>query len=454
MHQFLNSSEAGEGPGYSVYRDSGIDIIGFVPWGTHFCAFYKDEDDLADILAGYFAAGLRNNEFCMCVTSGPQSAEGLVKRMKKAIPRLDDFIERRQIEIIPYDEWYLIDGVFDEKRVLDGWVEKLNDALARGYSGLRLSGNTFWLERTLWKSFMDYEQEINDTIGRYRMIALCTYSLDRCGAGEIIDVANTHQYAMVRKEGEWKLIENIDLRETRKALKEAVAQAEMYLDLISHDINNMSQVAMNSLELTLESMDRDGRLRPEDKKLLEMALGSLRDITRLVDSIHALQRLKEAGIKSEPVDLNGIVQGIKKEFFEAGRNNVTISYRLPPRCLVMANGLVKDMLSNLIGNSIKHSDPDRPLAINVYVERVVEGSRPFYRCVVEDDGPGIPDELKARLFSRFLRGNTRSGGKGLGLYLVRTLAESLGGRVWVEDRVPGDYTKGARLVFTLPAAED
>jgi len=52
-------------------RKTGIDIIGDVPWGTHFCQFYQTKQDLIDILVPYFKAGLENNEFCMWVTSEP-----------------------------------------------------------------------------------------------------------------------------------------------------------------------------------------------------------------------------------------------------------------------------------------------------------------------------------------------------------------------------------------------
>ena len=52
-------------------RSSGIDVIGSVPWGTHFCQFYKTEQDLIDILVPYFKAGLENEEFCMWVASEP-----------------------------------------------------------------------------------------------------------------------------------------------------------------------------------------------------------------------------------------------------------------------------------------------------------------------------------------------------------------------------------------------
>jgi signal transduction histidine kinase len=89
----------------------------------------------------------------------------------------------------------------------------------------------------------------------------------------------------------------------------------------------------------------------------------------------------------------------------------------------------------------------------VKVEPVNENDQKYYRCSVEDNGPGIMDELKSQLFNRFKRGATKAHGKGLGLYLVRTLVEGYHGRVWVEDRVHGDYRKGARFVIMLPAAE-
>ena len=62
-------------------RKSGITILGDVPWGTHFCQFYKTKKDLLDILVPYFTAGLENNEFCMWVTSEPLN----IKEAEKAL---------------------------------------------------------------------------------------------------------------------------------------------------------------------------------------------------------------------------------------------------------------------------------------------------------------------------------------------------------------------------------
>jgi hypothetical protein len=59
-------------------RNSGIALIGEVPWGTHFCQFYQTRKDLIDILVPYFKAGLENNEFCMWVTSEPLNVDEFV----------------------------------------------------------------------------------------------------------------------------------------------------------------------------------------------------------------------------------------------------------------------------------------------------------------------------------------------------------------------------------------
>jgi len=186
----------------NVLRRSGLETVGAVPWGTHFCQFYETANDLIDVLVPYFKAGLENNEFCMWVTSEPLSKEEAENAMRKAVPDFDKFLKKGQIEIVPHSEWYLKDGDFDLQRVLDAWIEKLGKALAKGYDGIRVTGNTAWLEKKDWKDFADYEEKVNSVIGKYRMIAICTYSLGRCGASEVLDVVRHHQFALIRRRGE------------------------------------------------------------------------------------------------------------------------------------------------------------------------------------------------------------------------------------------------------------
>ena len=202
-------------------RKFGIELVGEIPWGTHLCQFYESKQDLIDILVPYFAEGLRNNEFCMWITSHPLEAEKATEELKKAVPNLDEYAKKGQIEILSYNDWYLLDGKFDSNRVLQGWVEKENAALQRGFEGLRLTGNTFWVERNLWKTFVDYEEAINSVVGKNRLIALCTYSLGKCGAPEILDVLRNHQFALVKGERGWDMLQGLDLehKRTQEALQ-------------------------------------------------------------------------------------------------------------------------------------------------------------------------------------------------------------------------------------------
>ncbi|MDY9927715.1 PAS domain S-box protein [Methanosarcina sp.] len=213
-------------------RTSGIDIIGDLPWGTHFCQFYQTKEDLTDVLVPYFRAGLENNEFCMWVTSQPLGVEEAKEALRKGIPDFDFYIQKGQIEIIPYTHWYVKEGVFDSEIVLNGWVEKLNNARANGYDGLRLSGNTFWLEKEDWNDFVEYEKKIDRVLGNYQMIALCTYCLDRCNATEIIDVVNNHQFALIKKDGKWEQIESSKRKKAEEAALQAAKDWEYTFDAV------------------------------------------------------------------------------------------------------------------------------------------------------------------------------------------------------------------------------
>ena len=200
-------------------RQAGLDVLGDVPWGTHFCQFFQTPQDLLDVLVGYFRQGLEDNEFCMWVTSEPLGVKEAHCALQQAVPDLEERIRRGQIELLDYREWYTIGGQFDADRVLHGWVEKERAALERGYEGLRLSGNTFWLEKGDWKAFADYEAVVDRVIGSHRMLALCTYSLEKCSSFEVLDVVRNHEFALIKQEGKWKLIQSQRHRKVEQTLR-------------------------------------------------------------------------------------------------------------------------------------------------------------------------------------------------------------------------------------------
>jgi PAS domain S-box-containing protein len=198
------------------HRPSGIPVLGGMPWGTHFCHFYQTKAHLAEVLVPYFRAGLENNELCVWVTSEALTAEEARAELAAAVPDLPEREARGQFEVFPYTDWYLAGGTFDMNRVLEGWQQKYRSCIGRGYEGLRVSGNTAWLEKDDWLSFSEYEQSIDGAIEGSRMLVLCTYSLDRCGPYELLDVVRNHQFALVLGHRGWERLENAEARRARE----------------------------------------------------------------------------------------------------------------------------------------------------------------------------------------------------------------------------------------------
>ncbi len=254
------------------------------------------------------------------------------------------------------------------------------------------------------------------------------------GAGNVTSVIEHVRDITARKQAEEQLVE-------------AKAQAELYLDLMGHDINNMNQIALGFLELALGTLD----LKSEEKQLISKPLEAIEGSTRLIENVRKLQKVKEGGLHLHEIDVGEMIRKIIPRYSNIVGRDIKINYTVGQECSVKANDLIDDIYSNVIGNAIKHSTG--PLTIDIHQDKVKIGERSYCMVTIEDNGPGIPDELKARLFTRSHKGYQRSSGKGLGLYLIRTLAEDFHGKVWVEDRVPGDYTKGARFMVMLPAID-
>jgi hypothetical protein len=208
-------------------RNTGIGPVGYRPWGTHFCNFYATKTDLVEVVVPYFKAGLENKEFCIWVISEPLTEPEAWNALRETIPELDEYRTDGCIEILQGREWYLEHGIFDMKRVTQAWNDKLSRALDRGYAGLRVSGNTAWLERKDWSSFCHYEKMMNDSVVDQKMTVLCTYPMATSGAADLLDVVSTHQFAGAMRNGCWELIESPELKRAKAEIKRMNDELEL-----------------------------------------------------------------------------------------------------------------------------------------------------------------------------------------------------------------------------------
>ena len=262
-------------------RNSGIDIVGHVRWGTHFCQFYQTREDLIDVLVPYFRTGLENNEFCMWITSTPLEVEEAKAALEKAVGNLRNYIRKGQIKVIDHREWYTRSSRLHSDEVLRAWAEEENQALGRGFNGLRAAGNIFRHRKGDWADLRNYEKAVGDLINGHRIIALCSYCLDKLKAAEVIDVVQNHQFALSEREGKREIINNVQRRQLETSDKRrkdprllpqrmlTVGQAAQFLGLHVNTVRKWSKMGM----LKDYRLGRGGHrrfLQKDLERLLEM----------------------------------------------------------------------------------------------------------------------------------------------------------------------------------------
>lgn len=235
-------------------------------------------------------------------------------------------------------------------------------------------------------------------------------------------------------------------RQLEQEAVEAKMQAEFYLEILSQDINTLNANAAGYLEMALERM----KLEEKQKGLLTKSLALLEDSSRLIETVNKIQQVESHDTKHGLIDVGWLLEDVKEEFIKDNDGRVSIRYTPSIKKMVIGGELLRDVFINLINSAVKYSSGK--VEIDIALGKMFEGGREFYKVDIEDDGPGIPDEMKSKMFLRKQRGNPKSSGNGLGLYLVKKVVEAFHGRVWVEDRVPGDHSQGARFVVLLPVA--
>jgi PAS domain S-box-containing protein len=209
-------------------------------------------------------------------------------------------------------------------------------------------------------------------------------------------------------------------------------EANLYLDILTHDINNINTASLNYGRLMEAG---SGETRPG---LQQNLIHSLEKSDEIIRNVSALRKIREGQVQRIPLQVSAI---IAKEI--SAYPGADIEYD-GTGATVLSDEMLSSVFANLIGNAIKYGGASPHIFI-----QVGDAGREVL-ITVGDHGRGIPDSLKPRIFDRFQRGDTTVSGKGLGLFICKTLVERYGGTIRVEDRVPGDVGKGTVFRFTLP----
>ena len=226
-----------------------------------------------------------------------------------------------------------------------------------------------------------------------------------------------------------------EIARVHRDLESAHREANLYLDILTHDIGNTENVSNLYAELLQDSLDGEAACYVAS---LKKSIGKSIEILGIVSKI---RRIHAGPPDIRAIDLDAVIREEATHF-----PDLPLRYE-EVRRQVLADDLLCEVFTNLIGNAVRHGGP----GVEVFI-RAEAGEDGFVRVTVADTGRGVPDTRKDEIFHRYEK-KQRGVGEGLGLYLVGILIDRYGGRIWVEDRMPGLPEEGAAFFFLLREAK-
>lgn len=413
--------------------------------GSHVCYFYQTPEDLFDILIPFFAEGLSNGQFCLWVCPDRIQAERAraVFYERFPSPRPEKYFLSGRIKILDATQWYIDPGTrrFSLEFVLERRRTLYAEAVQKGFTGVRASGDTSWLDHESWPAFMDYERYINHVISGSNTRAICTYPLSRCGPPEIIDVTSRHRLSLLRTPSGCKLSELDDLQPGTSAATpqsphegslsplslSALSAREEERKKISRSLHSHIGSLSISLSSGLEAVEKHIKAKnPQD------ALSSLCEThTVLKSEVRKIKNLAYS-IRPPELDLGGFPEAVESCFSGlAGRKGVDFRFRCTPSCHSLPQQeatILFRIVHEAINNVLKHA---RARTLEIRLSQKAGKIRLFIR----DDGRGFDPEQASIHPPRTL-----------GLISMKEMAESLGGTF----RIQSAPAKGTSIEVLLP----
>jgi len=244
------------------------------------------------------------------------------------------------------------------------------------------------------------------------------------------------------------------LEKSKKKYKNAYETANFYKDLIAHDINNILNNIISSIHLY--SMNKNNPNKTND---IDMLMDIIREQgyrgAQLISNVRKMAQLEESKISLERISVSNILQEavnyIKNGLYG---KEINLHFEIPNKPIfISANELLLDVFENLLLNAVIHNvNPLVEIIIRISLEKNKEVD--YVKIEFIDNGKGIPNIQKERIFGKRHEEVKQPGRMRIGLSLVKKIIDILNGQIWVEDRVRGDYTKGSNFVLLIPKEDN
>jgi len=240
------------------------------------------------------------------------------------------------------------------------------------------------------------------------------------------------------------------LKHSEKEFRLAFHRASFYKDILAHDMNNILQGIMSGTQL-LDMYYCNTENQEKLSNLSKMIIIQIMRGVRLISNVRRISQLEESSLFIHSIEilhlLNKSNEGLKAAF---PQKNIIIhisSYKT--QIFLQANEFIQDIFDNLLINAVRHNQNNQ-IEIQVKISEEKEHTINMVKLEFIDNGKGIEDLRKDKIFLRGNREDKYISGMGLGLSLVVKIVESYNGKIWVEDKVKGDYTMGSNFILLIP----
>ncbi len=242
-------------------------------------------------------------------------------------------------------------------------------------------------------------------------------------------------------------IRTAELKESENDYRKAYQRVDFYKDLFTHDINNILQNLLSGMELCNMILDNPNEVRSY-LNLIETQIIRGR---KLVSNIRKISQIDTDEKSLNQIEIYNILDDVVN-YIKLTFKNKEINIRIDSfskQIYVQANEFIRDVFENILINAIRHSS-SLISEINIKITRDHKSDADYIKMEFKDNGVGIIDTWKEKIFQRETIRDHNFKGIGLGLSLVKKVIMSYNGKIWVEDRIKGDYSKGSNFILLIP----
>lgn len=241
-----------------------------------------------------------------------------------------------------------------------------------------------------------------------------------------------------------QIVDVLELRRMTRELEQSNEQLETFAGQISHDLRNPLTALSGFIEIAADSPELENA--PEAAAALARAESAADRMAAMISDLLDYARLGGSTPRHDDVDLEEVARAVLDDLDVALRNSSATVIVDAGVHLSGDTTLLHTLLQNLVANAVKFS---RASGVDPRIElsgHPIEGG---WRITVDDNGPGVPEEQRERVFDLMERGTARGvPGLGIGLSTCRRIVESMGGRIGIED----SHLGGACVWVVLPAS--